>query len=122
MDQGSEFERLEQYVNKLIVQFDKLHEENSRLRDTLEQQQSKIESLEKEINSADSERGDISNRIKGLIDRIEEWESALPGTDIGPEQSEETNSIDEPEEQNTQEKNQQQNLFNVQPRSTEHEV
>lgn len=122
MDQGSEFERLEQYINKLIVQYDKLYEENARLKENLEQQQITIDSLEKKINSADSERGNISNRIKGLIDRIEVWESALSKTGDDANELEANGSVDEPQEKITPERNQQQNLFNVQPRSTEHEV
>lgn len=122
MDQGSEFERLEQYINKLIVQYDKLYEENARLKENLEQQQITIDSLEKKINSADSERGNISNRIKGLIDRIEVWESALSKTGDDANEPEANGLVDEPQEKITPERNQQQNLFNVQPRSTEHEV
>jgi chromosome segregation ATPase len=126
MDQESEFERLERYVSKLLAQYDRLLEENSTLVKTIEQKDEEIHELRNQINSADTERGDISIRIKALIDQIEEWESTISNTESVPvqaevskeEQPEEVEAVDTVEEEADQEKKLQQNLFNVQPRSS----
>ena len=119
MDQESEFERLERYVSKLLAQYDRLLNENSNLRKSVEQKDEEILELKNQINSADTERGDISNRIKALIDQIEEWESAISTSTATTEHVE----VDEKVRQDAeQERKQQQNLFNVQPRSNEQEV
>lgn len=125
MDQESEFERLERYVSRLLTQYDRLLEENSVLLKNLEQKENEIQDLNNKINSADTERGDISNRIKALIDQIEEWESTISNTDASTEQAEileegqPEKSVDseEADEEAEQERKQQQNLFNVEPRS-----
>lgn len=125
MDQESEFERLERYVSKLLAQYDRLLEENSTLVKTVEQKDEEIHELRNQINSADTERGDISIRIKALIDQIEEWESTISNTETVPVQAEvskegqpeEVEAVDTVEEEADQEKKLQQNLFNVQPRS-----
>lgn len=130
MDQKSEFDRLEQYVSKLLSQYDQLRDENARLQERLNQRGEEIRELKAQVSSADSERGDISIRIKGLIDKIEEWEAAFDGEKSAP-QTESTSSAtaedsgsaedvnedaESAEAAGEKEKNQQQNLFNVQPR------
>jgi chromosome segregation ATPase len=125
MSQESEFERLERYVSKLLAQYDSLLEENSILLRSVKQKDEEIRELKNQINSADTERGDISNRIKALIDQIEEWESTISNADAaserpetsGESQPEQTETADTAEEVAEQERKQQQNLFNVQPRS-----
>lgn len=126
MDQGSEFNRLEEYVGKLLTQYEQLLAENSKLQNRIEQMEEEIGNLQAAVSSADSERGDISSRIKGLIVKIEEWEATLVGADDGVEQTvheqphvNEESSDGEPAEETEEEKerNQQQNLFNVQPRA-----
>lgn len=130
MDQESEFERLERYVSKLLAQYDRLLNENSNLRKSVEQKDEEILELKNQINSADTERGDISNRIKALIDQIEEWESAISTStattehvEVDEKARQEADTADDTAEQDAeQERKQQQNLFNVQPRSNEQEV
>lgn len=127
MNQGNEFNRLEEYVGKLLAQYEQLLAENSKLYNRIAQMEEEIGSLQKEVNSADSERGDISSRIKGLIDKIEEWEATLSINDESvdqtvPEKAEVDDEIlDEEfheEVEEDKERNQQQNLFNVQPRAS----
>ncbi len=77
MSQGSEFERLEQFVGKLLTQYDQLLDKNTQLKGLVQQKEDEIEELRDRLNTADSERGDISSRIKGLIDQIEEWQSVV---------------------------------------------
>jgi len=77
MIQEQEFDRLEQFVKKLLAQFNQLREENGRLENTLRTRDREIAELKTELSSADSAKGDISARVKGLIEQIEEWESTL---------------------------------------------
>lgn len=79
MSQENQFDRLEQFVNTLLTQYEQLLAKNMQLQSQLQQRQEEIEKLRDKVDSADSERGDISNRIKGLIDQIEGWQSAIGG-------------------------------------------
>lgn len=77
MIQEREFDRLEQFVNRLLAQFNQLREEKGQLESQLKKRDSEIAELKTELFSADSARGDITARVKGLIEQIEEWESTL---------------------------------------------
>lgn len=77
MNQASEFDRLEKYVSKLLEKHEQLLEKHAQLQRRVQQREDEIQELKDKVSSADSERGDISNRIKGLIDQIEEWEATL---------------------------------------------
>jgi uncharacterized coiled-coil DUF342 family protein len=83
MSQNGEFDRLEQFVAQLLSQYNQLLEKNSQLQRLLQEKNNVISDLQSTVSSADSERGNISNRIKGLIDQIEEWQSNLP--EVGEE-------------------------------------
>lgn len=116
MTQKREFDRLEQFVKKMLVQFDQLRIEKTQLESLVGEKEQEIAELREELVSADSARGDISSRVKGLIEQIEEWEAdldqsdkILQGTDseIGP--------VNEEDDKET---GPQQNLFNVEPRIT----
>ena len=77
MAQGNELERLEGFVAKLLTEYNGLREEKERLLDELHQREEKITMLEGELASARTERSDVGNRVKGLIQQIEVWESSL---------------------------------------------
>lgn len=77
MNKGSEFDRLESYVSTLLAKYEQLLEKHKKLQKRVEQREEEILELKAKITSADTERGDISRRIKGLIDQIEEWETGL---------------------------------------------
>lgn len=77
MNQASEFDRLEKYVSKLLEKHEQLLDKHAQLQKRVQQREDEIRELQGKVSSADSERGDISNRIKGLIDQIEEWEATL---------------------------------------------
>jgi chromosome segregation ATPase len=70
-------ERLESFVEKLLTEFNGLREEKGRLLEELQQREEKISMLESELSSAQTERSDVGNRVKGLIKQIEVWESSL---------------------------------------------
>jgi chromosome segregation ATPase len=77
MAQGNELERLESFVEKLLTEYNGLREEKDRLLEEIQQQEEKITMLESELSSAQKERSDVGNRVKGLIKQIEVWESSL---------------------------------------------
>ena len=132
MSQNTEFDRLEKFVSKLLNKYDKLREKNTELQTLLHQREEEIGILKNEINNADNERGDLSNRVKGLIEQIEEWESALEESQESvktkkiPESSDdvekEIENEDESEVSDEKDSNLQQNLFNVEPRSADDNI
>ncbi len=77
MAHGNELERLEGFVAKLLTEYNGLREEKERLLEELHQREEKITMLESELASVQSERSDVGNRVKGLIQQIEVWESSL---------------------------------------------
>ena len=129
MIQKQEFDRLEQFVNRLLAQFNKLREENGKLEAQLLKREAEIEELKTELSSADSARGDITSRVKGLIEQIEEWESTLAETEITTEialkdktVSDQVAVVADPVIEKIKEEEKdggpQQSLFNVEPRPT----
>lgn len=132
MSQNTEFDRLEKFVSKLLNQYDKLREKNTELQTLLHQREEEVRLLKEEISTADSERGDMSVRVKGLIEQIEEWETDLVESKDSENTSEPEAASDIPGEENDQaddtetaeekENNQQQNLFNVDPRRVDENI
>lgn len=128
----NEFDRLEQFVSKLLAKYDQLREEKHRLEEVISKKDEEINNLRAEISSADSERGDITLRVKGLIEQIEEWETAINEPEAKEEVDKQEDayavedeaasiddeSVDE-EKVKSEEKDSslQQNLFNVEPRT-----
>ena len=132
----SEFERLEEFVAKLLKKHDELRKRYSTLQNELLDKEREIKLLQDQIESADSERGDISRRVKGLIDQIEEWESDID-EEADEDVDEEVDALEEENEPVVEElsadealeddetlaadeksaEEKQQNLFNVSPHS-----
>lgn len=75
MMQDSELGRLENFVSKLLDRFNTLQAEKKRIDEVLLQREETITALQDELASLKDERGEISNRVSGLLDRIEEWEA-----------------------------------------------
>ncbi|MBU0663568.1 MAG: cell division protein ZapB [Proteobacteria bacterium] len=75
MMQDSELGRLENFVSKLLDRFNALQAEKKRVDELLLQREETIATLQDELASLKDERGEISNRVSGLLDRIEEWEA-----------------------------------------------
>ncbi|MFT5701195.1 MAG: chromosome segregation ATPase [Desulforhopalus sp.] len=87
MDRDTELQRLEQFVEKLLLNFAELKEQKSKLLQTLKERDSLIAELEGNISSKDSERTEISLRVGKLVEQIEDWELGLD--------DEEENNIDD---------------------------
>jgi chromosome segregation ATPase len=138
MIQEQEFDRLEQFVKRLLTQFNQLREENTRLESQLGKRDTEIAELKTELFTADSAKGDITARVKGLIEQIEDWESTLDETEMVTETeialeteieaeakaevvSDQVAAVGDPvDEIEDEEKDggQQQSLFNVEPSTT----
>jgi len=77
MDRDTELQRLEQFVEKLLLSFAELKDEKKALLTQLAQRDSLIAELEGNISSKDTERTEISLRVGKLVEQIEDWELGL---------------------------------------------
>jgi chromosome segregation ATPase len=75
MMQDSELGRLEDFVTKLLEKFNALQADKKKVDDLLLQREGEVFSLQEELASLKDERGEIGNRVSGLLERIEEWEA-----------------------------------------------
>jgi DNA repair exonuclease SbcCD ATPase subunit len=75
MMQDSELGRLEDFVTKLLERFNALQADKKKVDDLLLQREGAIANLQEELAALKDERGEIGNRVSGLLERIEEWEA-----------------------------------------------
>ncbi|BHH84153.1 hypothetical protein [Desulforhopalus sp. 52FAK] len=108
MDRDTELQRLEQFVEKLLLSFAELKEEKKALLHKLKQKDTLIAELEGNISSKDSERSEISLRVGKLVEQIEDWELGL---EEGEEETVE--NVDGGEVTTDDEGRVQHNLFSV---------
>ena len=106
MDRDTELQRLEQFVEKLLLNFAELKEEKKQLLNTLKDRDALIADLESNISNKDSERTEISLRVGKLVEQIEDWELGL---DEDEEESE--GDTDNVEDAGDDEEGVQHNLF-----------
>ncbi len=80
MKQETELGRLESFVSSLLARYNALKEENSRLFQDVTDKDGIIEDLRDSLALLETERNEISNRVGGIIEQIEEWEktAAVP--------------------------------------------
>ncbi len=74
MKQESELGRLESFVSSLLARYNALKEENMKLYQDVTDKDGIIEDLRGSLALLESERNEISNRVGGIIEQIEEWE------------------------------------------------
>lgn len=79
MAQDNELQRLEGFVTSLLEKFNALQDHKNELVERLKRRDATIEELQEDLAAMRDERGDISNRVGSLIDKIEEWEAASQG-------------------------------------------
>lgn len=77
MSQESELQRLERFVEKLLVSFSELRAQKAGLVEQLRERNQQIEELRNNVNAQEMERGEISQRVGRLVEQIEEWEHSL---------------------------------------------
>lgn len=75
MTEDNELQRLERFVSSLLEKFNALQEEKNELTERLQRRDATIETLEEDLAVMRDERGDISNRVGSLLDKITEWEA-----------------------------------------------
>ncbi len=75
MENNAELVRLEQFVDKLLNQYNGLKKRFRALEATLQERDSHCANLQETIAELRSERSVVGDRVAGLIDRIEQWEA-----------------------------------------------
>lgn len=86
MESNAELARLEQFVDKLLTKYNELKEEYHALQATLRERENECAELKENIADLSSERAVVGERVAGLIDRIEQWETEEGSTDENREQ------------------------------------
>ena len=79
MDNTTELQRLEQFVDKLLNKYNQLKADYLSLQETLRERDAVCADLENNIANLSSERTEVGSRVAGLLDRIEQWESEHAG-------------------------------------------
>ncbi len=82
MEQASELQRLEIFVEKILTRFSALKAEKEQLEQDLFEREMLIEELRDNIASKVTERNEISDRVNKIVDQIEEWEINLEGGEL----------------------------------------
>lgn len=95
MEQESELQRLEKFVEKLLTRFSALKAEKAQLEQEVFDRDLLIEELRDNISSKVTERNEISDRVNKIVDQIEEWELNLEKSETAVDSSSETEKIDE---------------------------
>ncbi|HEB51176.1 MAG TPA: hypothetical protein ENI89_11275 [Desulfobulbus sp.] len=83
MENNAELIRLEQFVDKLLTKYNELKANFLALEATLRERDEEIVSLKATIDELSTERAEVGDRVAGLIDRIEQWESEQGNPDDG---------------------------------------
>lgn len=122
MDQESELQRLEKFVEKLLTRFSALKAEKVQLEQEVFERDLLIEELRDNISSKVTERNEISERVNKIVDQIEEWELNLEKNETAANNSSDAENIDENdlrseieeiEERNEEERRVQHDLFSM---------
>ncbi|MGB3209572.1 MAG: hypothetical protein WBB19_02595 [Desulforhopalus sp.] len=96
MEQESELQRLEKFVEKILTRFSALKDEKAQLEQEVFERDLLIEELRESISSKVTERNEISARVNKIVDQIEEWEHNLEhGAGLVADSSSETTRVDE---------------------------
>jgi len=104
MEQESELQRLEKFVEKILTRFSLLKAEKAQLEQEVFERDLLIEELKENISSKVTERNEISERVNKIVDQIEDWElnleqsEVVKKTDSSPESADgEEEVLSEPE-------------------------
>ena len=86
MENKSELIRLEEFVDNLLAKYKKMKETCATQEIMLEERDIECSKLKGTIAELRSERSVVGERVTGLIDRIERWESELEGDELSGEE------------------------------------
>ena len=96
MEQESELQRLEKFVEKILTRFSQLKVEKEQLEQEVFERDLLIEELRENISSKVTERNEISERVNKIVDQIEDWELNLgQGEDVTTTKSSAALDLDE---------------------------
>ncbi|MDH4318356.1 MAG: cell division protein ZapB [Desulfobulbaceae bacterium] len=87
MENKSEFERLESFIDKMLDNYKSLKTRYTELEENFLQLQGDFEEMEEEVNRLRSERTVVEERVSGLIRRIEDWQAAYSEAHAGDDAS-----------------------------------
>jgi len=82
MENKSELVRLEEFVDKLLAKYSQMKETCANMGTMLEQRDNECVKLKETVAELRSERNVVGERVTGLIDRIEQWESELEANEL----------------------------------------
>jgi len=75
MENNAELARLEEFVDKLLQKYNQLKADLHALQEKLSERDAECAELKNNVYNLASERTEVGNRVAGLLDRIEQWES-----------------------------------------------
>ena len=81
MDKGSEFVRLEKFVDDLLAKYKMARERCASLEAKLEERDAECDTLKATIEELRGERNVVGDKVAGLIERIEQWEKELEASE-----------------------------------------
>ena len=86
MENKSELVRLEEFVDHLLAKYKQIKETCATQGTMLEERDAECSKLMETIAELRSERSVVGERVTGLIDRIERWESELDANELSGEE------------------------------------
>ena len=82
MEKGSEFARLEDFVDNLLSKYKQARKQCVVLEAMIAERDAEREQLKATIEELRGERNIVGEKVSGLIERIEQWEKELEAGDF----------------------------------------
>ena len=98
MGSDKELIRLEQYIERLLSGYAELKKEKQNIETRLVELQTENEKYKQELDSLDSDRGQMRDRVNSLIGQIEQWETELEEVEGSDKSSADDGQEDDSEE------------------------
>lgn len=98
MGSDKELIRLEQYIERLLSGYAELKKEKQNIETRLVELQTENEKYKQELDSLDSDRGLMRDRVNSLIGQIEQWEMELEEVEGSDKSSADEGQEDDSEE------------------------
>jgi len=98
MGSDKELIRLEQYIERLLSGYAELKKEKQNIETRFVELQTENEKYKQELDSLDSDRGLMRDRVNSLIGQIEQWEMELEEVEGSDKSSADEGQEDDSEE------------------------
>lgn len=82
MENNTELVRLEEFVDKLLTKYNQLKTDYHALQETLRERDAECAGLKNNVFDLSTEKTEVGNRVSGLLDRIQQWETEQ-GEELG---------------------------------------